>query len=195
MIPRKMTSPLETIPSEVLERIAIYATSSSTFDWPVEVCYLMQSRTLYSALNIWSAPNVYAEIFASKFDISAPNRRYRHTSTFRAAELVNRYRLLKRCRRRDVSPVNLMQDLLTALWMFLESDGLNEQQLRNVDFPSYILQVARAQLKGMTAPIDVRRDGQASSLGHIIVWLLCFTLRRGEAWFLSFLTPITSSCC
>lgn len=177
-----MTSPLETIPSEVLERIAIYAASSSIFDWPVEVSYLMQSRALHSALSIRSAPHVYAEIFASKFDISAPNRRYRHTSSFRAAELVNRYRLLKRCKRRDVSPTDLMQDLLTALWMFLESDGLNERQLRNVDFPNFMLQVARAQLKGVTAPIDpeAQRDGQASSLGHIIVWLLCFSLRRGE---------------
>ena len=171
-----MTSPLETIPSEILERIAIYAASFSIFDWPVEVSYLMQSRALHRALNIRSAPHVYAEIFASKFDISAPNRRYRHTSSFRAVELVNRYRLLKRCKRGDVSPIDLMQDLLTALWMFLESDGLNERQLRNVDFPDFLLQVARAH-----APIEARRDGQASSLGHIIIWLLCFSLRQGEA--------------
>jgi len=178
-----MSSPLENIPCDILQYISILASSSSPFDPPVEILRLMQTGpVIYQALNIRGAPHIYAGIFASKFDTAALFRRYNSTITDSAlaAELVNRCRLLQRCKRGDVSAHNLLQDLSTALWMYLESDGRNELQLLNVDFPEFILSVARTQLKGASCHDDLH----PTLIGRIVVWLLSFALSRRE-WFVS----------
>lgn len=181
-----MSSPLENIPCDVLQYISVLASSSSPFDPPVEILRLMQTGPVfYQALNIRDAPHVYAGIFAGKFDTSVLFRRYRSTITDSAlaAELVNRHRLLLRCKRRDVSAQNLLKDLSTALWMYLESDGRNELQLLNVGFPDFILSVARTHLKGASSR-ETYDDLQPILIGRIVVWLLCFALSRRK-WSVS----------
>ena len=183
-----MSSPLENIPCDVLQYISVLASSSSPFDPPVEILRLMQTGpVLYRALNVRDAPHVYAGIFAGKFDTSVLFRRYRSTITDSAlaAELVNRHRLLLRCKRRDVSAQNLLKDLSTALWMYLESDGRNELQLLNVGFPDFILSVARTHLKDASS-LETYDDLQPILIGRIVVWLLSFALSRRK-WFVFFI--------
>jgi hypothetical protein len=71
----------------------------------------------------------------------------------------------------DLSSINLMQDLWAALWLIVESDGLNERQLSNANFPAFILGLARDRLQdSQTAD---RRPEQ-----HIIILLLSLALPR-----------------
>ncbi len=53
----------------------------------------------------------------------------------------------------DFSSAGLLQDLWTALWMLLENEGLNEQQLSAVGFAEFILR-PHTQLSG---PFDGTR--------------------------------------
>jgi hypothetical protein len=175
-----MSSPLENIPCDVLQYISTLAASSSPFDAPVEILHLMlTSPAFYEALNIRNAPHIYAGLFATRFNTAAPFRKYRSTMTDSAlaSELVNRCLLLQRSKRGDVSARNLLKDLTTALWMYLESDGLNERQLLNVGFPDFILSVARIHLKGLSSRPSYRGH-QPTLIGKIIVWLLCLALSR-----------------
>ncbi|KAF8970674.1 hypothetical protein BDZ97DRAFT_1652248 [Flammula alnicola] len=172
-----MSSRLETVPRDILQHIAFLCASSSVFDPPVELLRLLQtSSTIYRSLNVHAAPDLYAHVFSTKFDTLAPLRRYGVTLTDSAlaTELLNRCRLLRRSHRSDFSDPGLMHDLWTALWMLLESDGLNEHQLSAVNFTDFILKVARAVFGDPT--IDHRTDSQI--LKHIVVWLLCISLPR-----------------
>ena len=181
-----MRSPLKDIPCDVLQYIAILACSSSVFDPPVEILRLMLTGTaFYEALDIRTAPHVYARIFAAKFDTAAPFRRHRSTITDSAlaSGLVDRCRLLQRSKRGDVSARNLFKDLSTALWMFLESDGLNERQLLNAGFPDFIVQVARSHLKRMPSR-GTFHECQPTLTAKTIVWLMSLALSRRK-WLLS----------
>ncbi len=174
-----MSSPLERIPSDVLHYITTLAASSSVFDPPLSVLNLMQTRSIiYKSLSVRSAPHVYAGIFKSKFDTTASLRNYRFMITDSAltGELVNRFRLLQRCKDLDVSSSNLLRDLVIAFCMYLESDGRNEHHLWRAGFPSFILLVARTYLNS-------KEGQQVGPLGEIIVWLLCLALPRRQLPF------------
>ena len=175
---RKMSARFETLPRDILQTIAFLSASTSVFEPPIEVRHLLLTHPLiYQSICVASAPDLYAHIFFTKFDTRAPIRRFSGQlpdSAF-AAELLARCRLLRRVHRVDFSSAGLKQDLWTALWMFLESDGLNERQLSQVKFSDFILGLARSELA--YEPISHLPDG-GSSLKSIIVWLLCLALRR-----------------
>ena len=136
-----MSSRLETIPRDILQHIAFLSTSSSIFDAPIEIQrLLLTSSYIYQSLHLHAAPHIFAQIFHTKFDTTALFRRYGSslTQSILAEELSNRCRLLQRARRMDFSSTNLMQDLWAALWLIVESDGLNELQLTNSNFPAFI---------------------------------------------------------
>lgn len=169
-----MSSPLEILPRDILQLIAFLTTSSSVFDPPVEIQrLLLTSSCIYESLHLQTAPHVFAQIFHTKFDTAALCRRYSGslTQSLLAEELSNRCRLLLRARRMDFSPVHLTQDLWAALWLIVESDGLNEQQLFNSNFPAFILRLAYNKLQdSQTAN---RRPDQ-----HIIILLMSLALPR-----------------
>jgi hypothetical protein len=169
-----MSSRLETVPHDILQLIAFLSTSSSVFDAPIEIQrLLLTSSYIYRSLHLHAAPHVFAQIFHTKFDTAALFRRYSNslTQSLLAEELSKRCRLLQRARRMDFSPINLTQDLWAALWLIVESDGLNERQLSNCNFPAFILGLARDQLQdSQTAD---RRPDQ-----HIIILLLSLALPR-----------------
>ena len=176
---RKMSARFETLPRDILQTIAFLSASTSVFEPPIEVRHLLLTHPLiYQSLRVASAPDLYAHIFFTKFDTRAPIRRFSGQlpdSAF-AAELLARCRLIRRVHRVDFSPAGLKQDLWTALWMFLESDGLNERQLSQVNFSDFILGLARYELA--YEPISHGPDVGVDSLKPIIVWLLCLALRR-----------------
>ncbi|THV03502.1 hypothetical protein K435DRAFT_279585 [Dendrothele bispora CBS 962.96] len=89
---------------------------------------MLTSSTLYRSLSLSSAPHLYANIFRACFD-SGPIRRSsasKPTDSHLAAELVSRYRLLRRVRGHDLSHETLKTDYCTAMRMLLESDGPNQ---------------------------------------------------------------------
>lgn len=176
---QKMSSRFETLPHDILQTIAFFSASTSVFEPPIEILHLLLTHPLiYQSLRVSSAPDLYAHIFFTKFDTRAPIRRFPEQlpdSAF-AAELLARCRLLRRVHRVDFSSPGLKQDLWTALWMFLESDGLNESQLSQVKFSDFILALARSELTH--EPISHGRPDGIRSLKPIIVWLLCLALRR-----------------
>ena len=174
-----MSSRFETLPRDILQTIAFLSASTSVFEPPIEILHLLLTHPLiYQSLCVPSAPDLYAHIFFTKFDTQAPIRRFsgQLPDSAYAAELLARCRLLRRVHRLDFSSAGLKQDLWTALWIFLESDGLNENQLSQVKFPDFILGLARSELA--QEPISHGRPDGISSLKPIIVWLLCLALRR-----------------
>jgi len=169
-IPRKMCPRLDTIPCDILQHIAFICSTSSIFNPPVEVLHLLLTcRMFYQFLNIHEAPHLYAHIFCAKFDTQVSFRRYgrKWNDSALAGELSSRCRLLQRCHRLDFSVVGLVQDLWTAIWMLLENDLLNVQQLYKVKFQEFVL--------------DLVHEGSESldlNLKQIVVCLLSLALRR-----------------
>ena len=177
---KAMSSRLETVPRDVLQLIAFLTTSSSVFHLPTEIhSLLLTSSHIYRSLHLHAAPHVFAQIFHTKFDTAALFRRCSSslTQSLLSEELSNRCRLLRRARRMDFSPIHLTQDLWAALWLIVESDGLNEQQLFNSNFPAFILRLAYNKLQdSQTAD---RRPDQ-----HIIILLLSLALPRRTPLFI-----------
>ncbi|TFK36580.1 hypothetical protein BDQ12DRAFT_245226 [Crucibulum laeve] len=175
-----MSSCMETIPRDVLQHIAFLGASASKLDPPSSILHLLlTSSTIYHTLSFDSCPQLYANIFRTKFDIAAPRRRYPTglTDSAVAAEFKCRCRVLRRARRRDVSDTGMRQDLWTALWMILESDGLNETQLRVAEFPEFVIMSIQSRLGGSASQVPENRDLDIESL---LVWLFCLTLSRKE---------------
>lgn len=171
---------LDTLPRDVIRHIAFLSAADSPFDSPDAILSLLQTCTsLYRELSLFIAPDLYAHIFSVKFDTTATSRRYpgQLTDSAVAGELVNRYRLLRRVQYMNFSSVGLLQDLWTALWMLLENDSLNEQQLSAVGFTQFILRLALSVL----TPSAARKLRVATQhLDDICIWLLCLSLRRRE---------------
>jgi hypothetical protein len=168
-----MPSFLQKAPNDVLQHIAFICASSSIFQPPSATLRLSQtSRTVHEALSPRRCPQLYAKIFRTRFDISAPLRRLgasRLTASCLTIELVQRCRALRRVRCHEFSTPNLRQDLWTIYCMVLESDGINEHQLTMAGFPNFIVTFLQYCLR------DVRADYEVKSLA---VWLCCLTLSR-----------------
>ena len=168
-----MSSRLKTVPRDILQHIAFLSTSSSVFDPPIEIRnLLLTSSCIYQSLNLHAAPHVFAQLLHTKFDTDALFRRYSSsiTHSLLAEEMSNRCRLLRRARRTDFSSLHLTRDLLTALWLIVESNGLNERQLINSNFPAFILGLAYNKLQ--ESQTDQCLDQ------HIIILLLSLALPR-----------------
>jgi len=174
-----MSSRFETLPNDILQTIVFLSVSTSVFEPPVEILHLLLTHPfIYCSLRVSSASDLYAHIFFTKFDTGASVRRFcrRLPDSAFATQLLSRCRLLRRVRRADFSSAGLKQDLWTALWMFLESDGLNERQLSQVRFSDFILGLARSELLVHEPKSPARPDD--TSLKPIIIWLLCLALSR-----------------
>lgn len=170
-----MGSPLESLPPDLLHHCAILAGSSSTYNPPTEIARLCQtSSIMHNALDVQTSPNIYGRVFASKFDKAAICRRSALTDTDSAlaSDLQARYRLFRRSKRMDFSSIGLMEDLWTALWLFLESDGLNERQLREANFSTFILAVARMHLGAQSC------NQSCQFFEGLVIWLTCLSLSR-----------------
>jgi hypothetical protein len=172
-----MVSYLQTVPNNVLTHIAFLSASSTPFDPPSDTLNLsLTSRDMFESLSVQHCPDLYAHLFTTRFDTAAPLRRFRTpymlTSSSLCAEFVQRYRVMRRIHRRDISSQGLAQDLFTVLMMLLESDGLNKMQLAVVGFPRYIITLLRTRLRHDTPPID--------DVDSLAVWILSLSLSRRE---------------
>jgi hypothetical protein len=168
-----MASYLETAPRDILHHIAFLLASSSVLEPPHHLLHLLlTSSTIHRSLSVHNCPHLYASIFRTKFDLVAKVHRSLTDSAL-AAELLLRCRVLRRARCRDLSFQDSRQDLLAALRMLLESEGLNEAQLFAAGFPDFILSFVRLHLSHDSdhPSSPLHRDTNA-----LAIWLLCFTL-------------------
>ncbi|KII90071.1 hypothetical protein PLICRDRAFT_53178 [Plicaturopsis crispa FD-325 SS-3] len=132
---------------------------------------------MHDALSLSASPELYAQIYQLKFDLSATFRRTHDsraslTPPCLANELVKRCQLLRRIRLKDWGSDTVAADLWTAYLMIMESDGLNESQLIAARFPRFISEFA---LRHLRSNCYQRRTSDIDSLA---VWLYWFTLSR-----------------
>jgi hypothetical protein len=186
---------LVNIPHDILQHIAFLGASSSVFELPNDLPQLLLTNsTIYQALSVHACPHLYANIFRTKFDLSANRRRFPAglTNSSLAAEFVHRCRVLRRIRRHEMSGPDLRQDLWTILLMILESDGLNETQLSVAGFSRFILAFIRSSL-----PEDRASNARAllSETNSLALWLFYLTLSRRMSFqaILHYAIALTSS--
>jgi len=169
-----MVSSLDSLPSDILQHIALQAT---TYSYPASgtgaiVSLLLTCSTLYHALCVQSCPHLYADIFRTIFDTRAITRTFKFqvTDSQLASELVVRFQMLQRMRERTFSMSELHKDLWTALWMIYESDGRNESHLQNVYISEYLLDIIKYW--------DIKEEGPGHQLRSLVIWILSLTLTQ-----------------
>ncbi|KAJ6625941.1 hypothetical protein B0H10DRAFT_1999553 [Mycena sp. CBHHK59/15] len=134
---------LDTVPHEILERIAFITATDSLVGPPSGlVSLLAANRQINGRLSFSSNLLLYARIFAAKFDVGPTSRRFTDPASpaILAHELIHRFRVLRRIRARtdsDAKPRSAgdgdsVHDLLFQTYlMMLENAGKNEWQLRD----------------------------------------------------------------
>ncbi|KAJ7270648.1 hypothetical protein B0H12DRAFT_1229147 [Mycena haematopus] len=136
-------SNLDTVPPEILERIAFISATETLLGPPSTlVTLLAANRRIHTRLSFTSNQYLYAKIFSAKFDAGPSSGRFiDHSSpTILAHELIHRFRALNRIRVRTDSGARPWSAgdrdsvhglLFHAYLMMLENGGKNEQQLRD----------------------------------------------------------------
>lgn len=142
-----MPSYLERIPLDVLTHVAFFTIDPSpTSPLDALLRLLLSCRHIHRLLSLESCPQLYARIFRDKFDLDGYARRERHgtrTTSCLASELRARRRVLRRIRLSQVDGRYILGDLWTTYLMLLESDTLNELQLRTAGVGDWVLSVLR----------------------------------------------------
>jgi len=124
---------LERCPSEILERITLLAVEERLLGPPSDLLALLTtSKTIHFALSPENNNNLYAGIFALKFDTAAASRRLTRqwlTNKSLATELRLRFEALGRIRDGDIGGYMLQYDLWTVFFILLDHDHKNALQL------------------------------------------------------------------
>lgn len=178
-----MFAHLELVPRDILEYIAFLVALPSVIKPPQDLLnLLLTSSTLYYSLCTTSAPHLYARLFRNTFDFDTSEpwtgEAYQVTDSRLAAELVSRYRLLRRVRHRDFSDERMWEDLCVAMRTILESNGVNEACLRSMGFSDFIFCYAEQclnehQLRSTSTP-DYNLD--------LALWLLVLIWSKGQLY-------------
>ena len=126
-------SPLERCPPEILERITLWAVEERLLGPPSDLLALLTtSKAFHFALSPENNNNLYARIFALKFDTAAASRRLPRrclTNRSLATELRLRFGALGRIRNGALDGHMLQSDLWTVFFILLDHDHKNALQL------------------------------------------------------------------
>ncbi|KAJ7607347.1 hypothetical protein FB45DRAFT_948125 [Roridomyces roridus] len=127
---------LDTVPQEILERIAFLSATETLLGPPSSLVTLQSAnRQIHASLSFTSNPYLYARIFAFKFDVGRSSRQVsdRSSPSILAHELVHRFRVLRRVRAMvSAGDIDLEREILFHSYlMMLENAGKNEEQLRD----------------------------------------------------------------
>ncbi|KAK2460391.1 hypothetical protein APHAL10511_007556 [Amanita phalloides] len=197
-----MSSYLETLPSDILQHIAFLTSSDFALGPPNDLLALMlTSSRLYQCLNVHASPHLYANLFRTRFDFSSICCPWRIglADSVGACHFIQRFRALRRAKTRDMSSVQLCEDLRATLWMAIENDDVNEKYLSSVDFPGYAIELARHYLNGCENARLLQDEHEINSL---VVCLLCYVFTREKLMatpreireeLLNLLRPLTCS--
>lgn len=179
-----MTCQFESVPPDVLQHIAFFIGSCSLQNSLKDLLHLLlTSSSIYNVLSLPACPHLYADIFRATFDTPVPWQDCMVTDSALVAEFLCRRRVIRRARHGDFSAMGLQQDLWTAIWMILESHGLNESHLFLAGFRNYVLTLLR-NLKEATIIIHTDR---AFEINCLAVWLFSMTiLQSGSSILLCF---------
>ncbi|KAJ3516228.1 hypothetical protein NLJ89_g1251 [Agrocybe chaxingu] len=113
------------IPQELLQKIALYATLGSLLGPPKELYNLLLTCRLFrDALSFQNASELYAFVFAQKFDARAPSLRLGAATVREQAplEMRRRFEFIRIFRQRKIHHPDLTQALWTAYTMVEDSD-------------------------------------------------------------------------
>jgi hypothetical protein len=176
------TSRIESVPSDVLHHIVVLCCASSILKPPhVLLQLLLTCRGLYNALCMQARPELYADVFITRFDAAAPRRRLPavKTSCF-AAELTRRYHVLRRVNLGVISDEHVLADLWTFYLMVLESDHLNEKQLRAFNVMPFVVACVH---KYLPQSAEQSLEGsQLYQLRSLSLWLFWHLVSYGTFW-------------
>lgn len=172
-------SPLERCAPEILERIALSAVEERFLGPPSDLLALLTtSKTVNFALSPANNNNLYAKIFALKFDTAAASRRLTSrwlTSRSLATELRLRFAALKRIRNGVINGYTLQYDLWTVFFILLEHDHKNALQLTEwAKARTFADVIAERWLTGGYGP----EFGE--NLGGIVCTILWELVREGQ---------------
>lgn len=192
MLPNGTQTSFGNVPQEVLEHIAFFAATDDFLGPPRGILpLLVLNHALYNVLSVTANPHLYARIFAQKFDVSSTFRRMgvdALPATAMAEELQRRSIALKRLRNRSDSkgtpPQHELTELLwTAYLMILESDGKNEQQLRDYAHMNQWLREFWFDPAGASGAMHtvkiIDRWPENSERFSLALWLFWFLLKPG----------------
>ncbi|KAF8879008.1 hypothetical protein CPB85DRAFT_1567699 [Mucidula mucida] len=149
-----LASTLASVPQEIVEHIAYLVATDSVVGPPIDLISLLStSQHFYSGLSITKNLNLYANIFAFKFDTGVAASRLgvdKLTQSVLAEELQRRFILLKRIRARTESSLEqcdprkaedrrrLRETLFGAYLLMLENEGKNELHLREYGIDDWL---------------------------------------------------------
>lgn len=187
----------ESVPQEILERIAFFVGTSEFLGPPAGILsLLLTNHTIHSYLSPSSNPHLYGRIFAAKFDVGHATRRLGSDALFARAlsdELQRRCTCLTRIRRRSDSKILrsslFAQDedavrilLWTAYLMMLENDGKNAEQLQSYAHMDAWLKEYWFDPDGASLVTrDVKMGNWPSDNEHnaLAMWLFWFLFKPG----------------
>lgn len=173
-----MSSPLERVPRDLLQYIARLTVSASPFDSLTNLLHLLLTNsTIYHQLSIRRSPHLYARVFQLRFDTVALRRRLHAsvlTDSSLAGELILRCRLLRRIRRRDLTGLDIEQDMWSLYWLILDNERLNVAHLMRAGSSEYLLELIRHRLlQDSTREHSMNISHEASSLA---LWSYCLSV-------------------
>ncbi|KAF9497344.1 hypothetical protein BDN71DRAFT_605636 [Pleurotus eryngii] len=146
-----MSSLLERVPRDILQYVARLTVSASPFESLTNLLHLLLTNsTIYRQLSVQQSPHLYARVFQLRFDTAAPRRRLHAsllTDSSLAGELILRCRLLRRIRRRDLTGLDIEQDMWTLYWLILENETLNVAHIMRAGSSDYLLELIRHRLR------------------------------------------------
>lgn len=167
-----MPSLLETVPHDVLQHIAFLLGTLSVMEPPQHLLsLLLASSKIHRSLNVHNCPHLYANIFRATFDVDF-RLHPRLTDSALAVELCQRYRVLRRARRQDMSTGLSSSELWVVLRMILEDKGRNQRHQAAAGFLGFILSFMRTRIEIRDA--DPQFDQE--QISALAMWLLCLTL-------------------
>lgn len=187
---------LDTVPQEILERIAFISATDTLVGPPSTLATLSSAnRQIHASLSFASNQYLYARIFSAKFDVGTSPHRFskRSSPTILAHELIHRFRVLHRIRAKldaaekpgSAGDGDSVHELLYhAYIMMLENAGKNEQQLRDYARMGDWL---RGYLfdENFTAhskiPTHVEQWPPHNDHTSLAMWVFWFLLRSGES--------------
>ncbi|KAF7307869.1 hypothetical protein MKEN_01147400 [Mycena kentingensis (nom. inval.)] len=180
---------MNTLPHEIVERIAFISATSSPIGPPTDLVGLLSvNRHIYSRLSFNANQYLYARIYHAKFDVgtSLHHPAAQPSPSALAHQLRHRCRVLSRIRARSSDDDDVHELLFHAYLMMLENVGKNERQLRDYARMGDWL---RAYLFEDHLPPPSQRPRASSRLEHwppqndhvsLAMWLFWFLLRPDD---------------
>ncbi len=192
-----LASTLASVPQEIVEHIAYLVATDTVVGPPIDLISLLStSQHFYSALSITKNLNLYANIFAFKFDTGVAARRLgvdKLTQSVLAEELQRRFILLKRIRARTESSLEqcdprkaedrrrLRETLFGAYLLMLENEGKNELHLREYGIDDWLNEYWFRE-KGSsfaTSALKADRWPDQNEEHALAMWLFWFLFKPG----------------